>query len=103
MEESSIFEYMVEVNLPLPFDKQFLSLIPKQMETVRKLMNERIISSYAVSLEEGKLWTTIFAESVDEVTDILMEFPIINHIDFKISKLAFHENINMALPQFSLN
>ncbi|MBK8551452.1 MAG: hypothetical protein IPL53_10495 [Ignavibacteria bacterium] len=103
MEQSSLYEYMVEVNLPLPFNKEFISLIPNQREVVNKLMSERIISSYAVSLEDGKLWTTIFAESVDEVTDILMEFPIINHIDYKISKLVFHNNVSLTLPQFSLN
>lgn len=93
MEDSSIFEYMVEADLSLPLDKEFISLIPRQREVVNRLMNERIISSYAVSLEEGKIWTTIFAESSDEVADILMEFPIINHIDYMISKLVFHNNL----------
>ena len=94
---------MVEVKLPLPFNNEFVSLIPMQREVVNKLMSDRIITSYAVSLEKGKIWTTIFAESVDEVVDILMEFPIINHVDYKISKLVFHNNISLALPQFSLN
>lgn len=103
MDNNSVFEYMVEVKLPLPLNNGFISLIPLQREVVNKLMSDRIITSYAVSLEEGKIWTTIFAESVDEVVDILMEFPIINHVDYKISKLVFHNNISLALPQFSLN
>ena len=103
MEESSLFEYMVEVDLPLPFEKEFILLIPRQRNVINKMMSERIISSYAVSLEEGKIWTTIFAETADDVADILMEFPIINYIDYKISKLVFHNSLNLALPQFSLN
>ncbi len=103
MSTNLVYEYMVDIDLPVPFNNEFISLIPKQRAVINKLMGERIISSYAVSIEDGKLWTTLLAESEESVTEILSTFPIIKYVDYSISKLAFHNNINIATPQFSLN
>ncbi len=103
MNEKMIYEYMVEIDLPLPFDNEFISLIPKQRDVINRLMGEKILTSYAVSIEDGKLWTTIAAESDEKVTDVLTEFPIIEFVEYKISKLTFHNHIGFTLPQFSLN
>jgi len=94
---------MAEIELPLPFDIKFVSLIPAQRELIDKLMKEKIITSYAVSLEKGKLWTTIFAASEENACEILSSFPIINFVKYKLNKLAFHNTIGLTLPQFSLN
>jgi len=94
---------MAEIDLPLPFSIEFVSLIPAQRELIDKLMKKKTITSYAVSLEKGKLWTTIFAESEKNAYDILSSFPIINFVKFKLSKLAFHNTLGLTLPQFSLN
>jgi len=94
---------MAEIDLPLPFNNEFVSLIPAQRELIDKLMKEKIITSYAVSLEKGKLWTTIFAASEKHVCDILSSFPIIKFVNISLSKLTFHNTIGLALPQFSLN
>ena len=40
-----IFEFMVEMDLPVPFDDEFLSMIPSQRALVNKLINEGIITS----------------------------------------------------------
>lgn len=103
MNNRLIYEYMVEIDLPVPFNQQFISLIPKQRELINNLMTDKIITSYAVSIEDGKLWTTMLAESEDDIVDILITFPIIDQIEYKISKLAFHNIISTIIPQFSLN
>jgi hypothetical protein len=94
---------MAEIDLPLPFSSEFISLIPSQRELVNKLVKEKIITSYAVSLEKGKLWTTIFAASEQDTINIIESFPIRKFADYRISKLAFHNTIGFTLPQFSLN
>lgn len=94
---------MAEVDLPLPFSSEFISLIPAQREIIDKLMKEKVITSYAVSLENGKLWATIFAASEESAGKILSSFPIINLVRYSLSKLAFHNTISLTLPQFSLN
>ncbi|MEO8666376.1 MAG: hypothetical protein ABI462_12860 [Ignavibacteria bacterium] len=103
MSTKMIYEYMVDIDLPVPFNNEFISLIPGQREIINKLLSERVISSYAVSIEDGKLWTTIMAESEESVVEILSTFPIISYVDYSISKLAFHNNIGFTAPQFSLN
>lgn len=94
---------MVEIDLPLPFSAEFISLIPKQRAVIDKLFKEKIITSYSVSIEDGKLWTTIIAESDDMVAETLMDFPIIEFCEYRIFKLAFHNNAGFLIPQFSLN
>jgi len=103
MNNKIIYEYMVEIDFPVPFTQEFFSLIPKQRALINNLMTEKIITSYAVSIEDGKLWATMLAESEDEVVEILITFPIIDHVEYKISKLALHNIINTVTPQFSLN
>lgn len=98
-----MYEYMVEVDLPLPFESEFISLIPDQRAMINQLMSERIMTSYSVSIENGKLWTTILAESEEKVVEIIEGFPVIDFIEYKINKLAFHNNAGYTLPQFSLN
>jgi len=103
MNNNLVYEFMAEIDLPLPFNSEFISLIPKQRALIDKLMKEKIITSYAVSVEEGKLWTTILAESEESVSDILSAFPIIEMVEFRIYKLAFHNNAASVYTQFSLN
>lgn len=103
MKSKTVSEYMVEVDLPSRFDNEFINLIPKQREVINKFMAEGVITGYAVSLEDSKLWTTVVSDSKDGVIDTLMEFPIINFVDYKISKLAFHFNLSLISPQFSEN
>lgn len=103
MKNKLIYEFMAEIDLPLPFDNEFISLIPEQRAIINSLMSERIVTSYAVSVEDGKLWTTIVADSEESVIEILMRFPIIELVEYKIYKLAFHNNANTLSAQFSLN
>jgi hypothetical protein len=98
-----VYEYMVEINLPVPFDEEFLSLIPRQRAIINKQLNEGIITSYAVSIESGKLWASILAESESEVFEIISYWPIIDKITYEINKLAFHNSASLAIPKFSEN
>jgi hypothetical protein len=96
-------EYMIEFALPVPFDDEFLSLIPRQRAIINKQLNEGIITSYAVSIESGKMWASIIAGSESEVLEIISEWPIIDKITYKINKLAFHNSASFSIPKFSEN
>ncbi|MEO6695912.1 MAG: hypothetical protein ABIY50_02910 [Ignavibacteria bacterium] len=103
MNNKIIYEYMVDIDFPIPLNAEFITLIPKQRELINNLMSEKVITSYAVSIEDGKLWTTLLAGSEEEVINILTSFPIIVQVEYKIFKLAFHNTISAITPQFSLN
>ncbi len=98
-----MYEYIIEMDLPIPFDDEFLSLIPRQRAMVNSLMNKGIITSYAVSLDSGKLWLMMLAESEQNAEGLISEFPIYRHVTYKINKLTFHNSIGLAIPQFSAN
>ena len=98
-----LYEYMIDITLPLPFTDEFLSLVPEQRAMVNRLMNEGVITDYALSLESGKLWVMMIADSETKVIEIINSFPVREHINYKISKLTFHNSINFKLPNFSLN
>jgi len=98
-----LYEYMVAFDLPKEFDREFISAIPAQRAIINKLMKEGIVTSYALSLENSKLWVVMIAESELEVVQNISAFPIINKTDFTISKLAFHNNANRLVPNFSEN
>jgi hypothetical protein len=96
-------EYMIDIDLPVPFSNEFLALVPKQRAFVNKLMNEGVITGYALSIESGKLWMTVIAESENTVKELVNSFPVAEHIFYSINKLTFHNSINFKLPSFSLN
>lgn len=98
-----MYEFLADIDLPVPFNDEFLSLVPRQRAQVNKLMNEGIISSYALSIESGKLWVNVIAESEEKVQDLLNSFPIAPYINYRIHKLTFHNSINIKIPDFSLN
>ena len=97
------YEYLVDIDLPVPFNDEFLALVPRQRAQVNKLMNEGIISSYALSLESGKLWVNIIAEDESKVRELMDSFPIADHITYTVHKLTFHNSISFKIPEFSLN
>lgn len=98
-----MLEYLIDIDLPVPFTNRFLALVPKQRAHVNKLMNEGVITGYALSIESGKLWITVIAESEAMVKELINSFPIAEHIYYKINKLTFHNSVNFKLPSFSLN
>lgn len=98
-----MYEFMIDIDLPVPFTDEFLALVPRQRAIVNKLMNEGSITGYALSIEAGKLWITVLAETETDVIRMLDGFPITAHIFYKINKLTFHNSASFQVPNFSLN
>lgn len=98
-----MYEFLADIDLPVPFTDKFLSLVPRQRAQVNKLMNEGIISGYALSIESGKLWVNLIAESEEKVSELLKSFPIAPYINFTIHKLTFNNSVSFRIPEFSLN
>ncbi|MBE2227245.1 MAG: hypothetical protein IAE93_07890 [Ignavibacteria bacterium] len=98
-----MYEFLADIDLPVPFTEEFLNLVPRQRAQVNKLMHEGVISSYALSIESGKLWINLIAESEEKVSELLNSFPIAPFISYTVHKLTFHNSINLKIPDFSLN
>ena len=95
--------YMIDVVLPRELNEEFISLIPRQRAHVNALMNEGIITSYALAKDRSRLWITMDAGSKEDVVKILEEFPMIKFFTLEIRELMFHNHAGLVLPQMSLN
>jgi hypothetical protein len=95
--------YLVDIDLPEEPDDDFISLIPDQRARINQLLNEGIVTSYSLSIDRSKLWTTVVAESEKEVGEILAAFPLIDYMVYSIHKLAFHNSAQYHIPPISLN
>lgn len=97
-------QYMIEIHLPEIPDEEFVSLIPKQVDEVNKLLTEDVITSYTLTTDKSRLWTTIKADTEEEVENILSSFPLIDWMQFEIYELMFHqESSSFIIPRMSLN
>ncbi len=99
-----MYEFLVDISLPVPFSEKFLRLIPAQRERVRILMETGIISSYLLSGDYTNAWITIAADTEEDVVGVLDSLPLFSFVEgFSIHPLAFHQTIETMLPSISLN
>ncbi len=96
-------EYILEIDLPLYLDQEFMSLIPAQRQQVNKLMADGVISGYSLSMDRSKLWVTLRAASEEEVQKVFESFPLFEYMQGAIIPLMFHQSLTIGLPQLSMN
>ena len=95
--------YMIDITLPEILTEEFVSLVPRQRAQVNKLFSEGRLASYSLSLDRSKLWTTMLAESEEEVIIVLSTFPLRKFMDLRIHRLAFSESANANVARISMN
>jgi hypothetical protein len=96
--------YMVEFDLPTDMPDAYIAKIPLQRLKVNELMEQGKIISYAVSMERGRLWCVVRAETEFEVMETVSDFPLIGYMAAPhISELLFHNMVAARIPLFSLN
>jgi len=95
--------YMIDIKLPENPPQIFFDLIPSQREMVDKLMEEGLVLNYSLSNDRSKLWMLAKAEQESDVVNMLIQFPMIQFMDFTISLLAFHMSAPVEIPVFSMN
>lgn len=96
-------QYMVDFTLPAEFSPEFTALIPAQRTEVNRLMAADKIVSYSLSLDSGKLWAIVNAESELEVLIMINNLPLSRFMESKIAQLTFHNAVTKIQTAFSLN
>lgn len=97
-------EFMVEIKLPEVLSEEFLALIPEQVDQVNKLIADKKITSYTLNNNRSRLWTTVEADSEEEVVEIISTFPLIQWMKFEIHDLMLnYQNSSVIIPRMSLN
>jgi len=96
-------DYFLDIDLPHYFDQDFLSKIPNQRAFINRMMNKGVISSYSLSMDRTKLWVTVKAIDESEAKKLFQRFPLYDYMNGAIIPLMFHQGLNVAFPQPSLN
>ena len=94
---------MIEIELPINMDEEFVQKIPAQRLKVNELMENGKLLSYSLSVDRQKLWCILKAESEVEAMETIAEFPLISYMDPTITELMFHNMVAARIPLFSLN
>ncbi len=95
-------QYMVEFDLPDVFVDEFIAHIPQQEKQINILMSQGIVKSYALSLNNCKLWLIIGADSEFQIMNIIEKLPLSEFMIPSIMALMFHKS-SQLMPELSLN
>lgn len=95
--------FMVDFTLPENLTDDFFDLLPHQDDVVNKYLANGKLVSYALALENGKLWAIFSSNSELEVREILEEFPLTRFLRMEINLLTCYNTVHAGAPQFSLN
>lgn len=94
---------MVSVRLSGLLTEEFFSLIPDQKEYMNKLINQRKISSYGLTVDHTKVWIVFTADSEAEVWQLLTGFTLYKYMEVEIDEMLIYENTNLVFPQLFFN
>ena len=97
------FHFMVEFKLPNTLTEEFMSLVPMQRMVVDRFLEEGILLSYALSLENSRLWAVFCGESELDVMERIIDLPLSDFMDAEIHLLTVYNDNPIEMPAFSLN
>jgi muconolactone delta-isomerase len=96
-------QFMADITLPVQFDQEFVSLIPRQRAHINDLMERGTVTGYSLSLDRSKVWVSLVARTEQEAIRIISAFPLFKYFQVKVYPLAFHNMATMSLTKVSLN
>lgn len=96
-------QYMIDIEIQEDRVENFFTLVPDQRDQINKLMTEGRISSVTLSLDRARLWITMFANSEEQVSNVLNNFVLIKAMTFSIRQVMFHVSNTQFFPQLYMN
>ncbi len=94
---------MVDIDLPIEMNHEFMALIPRQRARINKLLQQGVIASYSLSSDRMRLWVTLNAVSEEDVEAVLKTFPLAKFIEWSIHELMFQQSSTPFVLKMSLN
>ncbi len=94
-------KYQVTIHFDLGED--FMRHVPEHRVYINKLLNTNVIEQYAVSVEAGKGWITINAESKEEVESYLQKSPLHRFWVAEIDELFVFDSQTYRFPRLVPN
>ena len=96
--------FVVSVLLPESFDDDFIALIPRHRDFINRLLNEKIIETYAISSDRSRDWVTINGDDKAAVRAVVEQFPLYHFMHgVEIDELFIFDTLASRFPHISLN
>jgi muconolactone delta-isomerase len=101
--ETGPIQFMVEFTMPSELPEAFINTIQQQRDAVNKLLNEGKILTYALSLENSRLWAVFSVVSEAELMELVYDLPLTHFMKVKVHELTFYNTAHPFTPAFSMN
>lgn len=96
-------KFMIQMRLPSPLSEEFYALVPEHRAYIDTLINDGIITLYAINEERTRGWTIVLAENAEEAMAVLEKSPIHAFLTCHVDELFIFDGETMRLPKVSLN
>ncbi len=97
----SIHKYQVTIRFQI--SEAFMRHVPVHRTIINNLISSGIIDQYAVSVESGKGWITINADSREEVIGHLEKSPLFRFWKMEIDELFVFDSTLYRFPKLVMN
>ncbi|GAC1598514.1 MAG: hypothetical protein NVS3B25_24470 [Hymenobacter sp.] len=96
--------FVVSLRLPAGYDKAFLALIPSHRAFINRLLNEKVVETYAISLDRSRGWVTMHGDDAAAVQALVEQFPLFRYMhEVEIEELFIFDSTASRFPRINLN
>ena len=96
--------FVVSMHLPESFDGDFIALIPRHRDFINRLLNEKIVETYAISSDRSRGWVIINGDDEAAVRAVVEQFPLYQYLHgVEIDELFIFDSVASRFPHINLN
>lgn len=96
--------FVVSLRLPDIFDEELIAIIPRHRDFINRLLNEKIVESYAISSDRSRGWVTVNGDNVAAVQALVEQFPLYRFFrGVEIDELFIFDSTASRFPHINLN
>ena len=96
--------FVVSLRLPDAFDEEFIAIIPRHRDFINRLLNDKIVESYAISSDRSRGWVTMNGDDAAAVQALVEQFPLYRFLrGVEIDELFIFDSTASRFPPINLN
>jgi muconolactone delta-isomerase len=92
-----------QATIRFELSEAFMRNVPAHRNYINKLINSGVIDQYAVSIESGKGWITMNADSKEEIEELLSQSPLHRFWEVEIDELFVFDSHAYRFPKLVMN
>lgn len=96
-------EFMVDFTLPQRLSDDFIARVPRQRKMIQRYMNRKKLLSYALSIEQHRMWAVFRVSSEIELMELLANLPLTPLMEVNISTLTVLNTARHEIHEMCMN